>query len=185
MNFGKVQRRRGIGTVITTLIVLIASVVLGAGVIFFGGSLFQTNTEQEAIQVSNAHLWVNSTASQGAFVVKNTGGKVVSVSSIDVRGTTVPFTSWYYNANQTLMTAQNIQTPLKFDTGAITSIDINNTPATFTLAPGPISLKQGEVAIIYMVNPAGITSTDSGVAYNINVKAGKSSAVQSVSVVNG
>jgi hypothetical protein len=185
MNFGKVQRRRGIGTVITTLIVLIASVVLGAGVIFFGGSLFQSNTEQEAIQVSNAHLWVNGTASQGALVVKNTGGKVVSVSSIDVRGTTVPFTSWYYNNTQSIMTPQNIQTPLTFDTvGGLGSISVNGAPRTFTAATGPISLKQGEVAIIYMNNPAGISSTDAGIAYNINVKAGTSTAVQSVSVVS-
>ncbi|MGI0020323.1 MAG: hypothetical protein ACREAY_07610 [Nitrososphaera sp.] len=185
MNFGKVQKRRGIGTVITTLIVLIASVVLGAGVIFFGGSLFQTNTEQEAIQVSNSHLWVNSTASQGAFVVKNIGGKVVSVSSVDVRGTTVPFTSWYYNNTQSIMTAQNIQTPLNFDLQGLNSININGVNRSFTPATGPISLKQGEVAIIYVNNPAGISSTDSGVAYNMNVKAGQTSAVQSVSVING
>ena len=58
----KFQKRRGIGTVITTLIILIASVVLGAGVIFFGGSLFQTNTQNESIQVSNAHIWVGANA---------------------------------------------------------------------------------------------------------------------------
>jgi hypothetical protein len=49
-------------TIITALIILIASVVLGAGVIFFGASHFQTNTENEAIQVSNGHIWVSPTA---------------------------------------------------------------------------------------------------------------------------
>ncbi|HEX2014588.1 MAG TPA: hypothetical protein VLA68_05105, partial [Nitrososphaera sp.] len=60
----KFQKRRGLGTVIATLIILIASVILGAGVIFFGGSMFQTNTQQESIKVSNSHVWVASAANQ-------------------------------------------------------------------------------------------------------------------------
>jgi hypothetical protein len=185
MNFGKVQKRRGIGTVITTLIVLIASVVLGAGVIFFGGSLFQTNTEQEAIQVTNEHIWVNNTSSQAAFVIQNTGGKVVSVNTISVRGTSVPVAQWYYN-NDIALTAADIQTELAKDNdGNQLSININGSSKTFTQASGPISLKQGQAAIVYLSNPAGIKSIDSGLSFNMNILAGKASAVKSVSVVNG
>ena len=184
MNFGKVQKRRGIGTVITTLIVLIASVVLGAGVIFFGGSLFQSNTENEAIQVSNSHIWVNSTASQAGFVVQNTGGKVVSVQTITIRGSSVPTSSWYYNINNSTQT--NIQNELTFDTvGSLTQIQLKSGLATFQQATGPVSLKQGQAAIIYLNNPAGISSLDSGLAFTMNIQAGKSSAVQSVSVISG
>jgi hypothetical protein len=185
MNFNsnKVQKRRGLGTVITTLIILIAAVVMGAGVILFGGSLFQTNTESESITVTNAHLWVNSTAGQGAFVVKNTGGKVLAVESITVRGNTVPFAGWYYNKTTSVVTATNVQTPLTFDTsGGLTSIALASGATMFSQATGPISLAQGETAIIYMNNPGGISSTDSGIAYNLNVKAGKASSVQSISV---
>lgn len=186
MNFGKFQKRRGIGTVITTLIVLIASVVLGAGVILFGGSLFQSNTENEAIQVSNSHIWVNSTSSQAGFVVQNSGGKVVSVQSITIRGSSVPTSSWYYNIANATQT--NIQNELAFrNQGLITQIPLKSSPpnAAFTQATGPVSLKQGQAAIIYLVNPAGISSIDSGLAFTMNVQAGKSSAVQSVSVVSG
>src|SRR5574339_504781 len=116
----KFQKRRGIGTVITTLIILIASVVLGAGVIFFGGSLFQTNTENEAIQVSNAHIWVGANAtgtpnpdSVAGFVVQNTGGKVVSIQSITVRGQSVPTASWYYDKADAI--AANIQREITAD----------------------------------------------------------------------
>jgi hypothetical protein len=187
MNFGKVQKRRGIGTVITTLIVLIASVVLGAGVIFFGGSLFQTNTETEAIQVSNEHIWVaqNATAnSAGAFVVLNTGGKVVSIQSISIRGQSVPTTSWWFNTADA--TAANIQRELTFD-GTLATIEVSGggTPETFAQASGPISIAQGKAVIIYLDDPAGITSIDSGLNFNLNVQAGKANAVQSISVVNG
>lgn len=191
MNFNKVQKRRGIGTVITTLIVLIASVVLGAGVIFFGGSLFQSNTEQESIQVSNVQAWAGNTTgtadSQLAFVVKNTGGKVVSINSISLRGTTVPVSSWYFNANQTVMTVQNTQTALNFDAdGTLTQITLPSGATAFTAATGPVSLKQGETAIFYVdVVPINIGQTDVGIAYTMNVQAGKATAVQSVSVASG
>src|SRR5262245_48582530 len=88
------QKRKGIGNVITTLIILIASVVLGAGVIFFGGSMFQTNTQSESIKVSNVHSWVNSTDATTAFVVQNTGSKAVTINSINFRGVGVPLSMW-------------------------------------------------------------------------------------------
>ncbi|MEM3159425.1 MAG: hypothetical protein QXJ74_01445 [Nitrososphaera sp.] len=188
MNFNKVQKRRGIGTVITTLIVLIASVVLGAGVIFFGGSLFQTNTETEAVQVSNEHIWVatNGTNSVGAFVVQNTGGKVVSLQSISVRGQSVPTSAWWYNTADA--TAANIQRELTYGDGNLFNgqdVTGDATPDTFLKATGPISIQQGKAVIIYLDDPSGITSIDSGLSFNMNIQAGKASAVKSVSVVNG
>jgi hypothetical protein len=189
MNF-KFQKRRGLGDVITTLIILIASVVLAAGVIFFGGSLFQTNTENEAIQVSNTHIWVspNGTSSVAGFVVQNTGGKVVSVQKITIRGQSVPTGSWWYNNTQTVATAGNIQTELKYENDLHDGVDVRAStpgPEVFTMASGPISLEQGEAMFIYLANPAGITAIDSGLAFTMNIQAGKASAVNSVSVVNG
>lgn len=187
----KFQKRRGIGNVITTLIILIASVVLGAGVIFFGGSMFQSNTQNEAIQISNVHAWYKDTADadgQLAFVVKNVGGKVVSINSISLRGTEIPVSSWFYNNTQSIMTVGNTQTPLPYDTdGTLSSVTFGNPPTakSFTNAQGPVSLAQGESAIFYVKNPASITATDIGVTYTLNVQAGGASAVQSVSVVSG
>ena len=188
----KFQKRRGIGTVITTLIILIASVVLGAGVIFFGGSLFQTNTENEAIQVSNAHIWVgtNQTSqdSVAAFVVQNTGGKVVSIQSITVRGQSVPTSSWFYNNTATIATAANTQRELTWETNFNLhdgyDLDKDLTQDDLTQATGPISLNQGQAAFIFLNSPAGINAIDTGLSFTVNVAAGKSSAVQSVSVVS-
>lgn len=172
---------------ITTLIVLIASVVLGAGVIFFGGSLFQSNTETEAIQVSNEHIWVasNGTNSVGAFVVQNTGGKVVSIQSVSVRGQSIPTSAWWFNTVDA--TATNIQRELVFDGNVSNGVNVNGVAGDepFTLATGPISLQQGQAVIVYLDDPAGIEAIDSGLAFNINVQAGKATAVKSVSVING
>jgi hypothetical protein len=184
----KFQKRRGIGTVITTLIILIASVVLGAGVIFFGGSLFQTNTENESIQVSNAHIWVapNGTQSVAGFVVQNTGGKVVSVQTITVRGQSIPTANWYYNNTGSIATATNIQREIVSDF-TLNTVNLNGVAGEeqLTQATGPLSLTQGQAMFIYLANPSGITAIDSGLAFTMNVQAGKASAVQSVSVING
>jgi hypothetical protein len=195
LNF-QFRHRRGIGTVITTLIILIASVVLGAGVIFFGGSLFQTNTENESIQVSNAHIWVgnNSTGtpnpdSVAGFVVQNTGGKVVAIQSITVRGQSVPVSQWWYNNTQSVATATNTQKELVWESNFrfADGYDLRSSTAgqeTVTKATGPISLSQGQAAFIFLDSPAGINSLDTGLAFTVNVAAGKASAVQSVSVVS-
>jgi hypothetical protein len=182
----KFAKRRGLGDVITTLIILIASVVLAAGVIFFGGSLFQTNTENESIQVSNAHIWVspNGTSSVAGFVVQNTGGKAVAVQKITIRGISVPTGSWWYNNNQTVATASNIQKEIAYD-GTLATIEVTGAgPAeTFTLATGSVSLTQGQAMFIYLANPAGIKALDSGLAFTMDVQAGKASAaVASVNV---
>jgi hypothetical protein len=191
----KFQKRRGIGTVITTLIILIASVVLGAGVIFFGGSLFQTNTENEAIQVSNAHIWVGSNAtgnpttdSVAGFVIQNTGGKVVSIQSITVRGQSVPTSNWWYNNTQSLATAANTQKELTWESNFNLhdgyQMRAGGAEEDLTQATGPISLNQGQAAFIFLDSPSGINSLDTGLAFTVNIAAGKASAVQSVSVVS-
>lgn len=188
----KFQKRRGIGTVITTLIILIASVVLGAGVIFFGGSLFQTNTENEAIQVSNAHIWIGTNGtgqdSVGAFVIQNTGGKVVSIQSITVRGQSVPVSQWYYNNDPAVAIASNTQRELTWETDFTLSdgynLDGSAGAETLTRASGPISLSQGQAVFVFLDSPANISAIDTGLAFTVNIVAGKASAVQSVSVVS-
>ncbi|MEW6605578.1 MAG: hypothetical protein AB1351_12955 [Thermoproteota archaeon] len=187
----KFQKRKGIGNVITTLIILIASVVLGAGVIFFGGSMFQTNTGSESIKMSNTHIWVaqNGTASVGAFVVQNTGDKVISIERITIRGQSVPTSSWYYNNTNTataqVAIAANIQKELVFD-GTLGTIEVASNVAgeeAFSNAQGPISLSQGQAAFIFLANPAGIDSIDTGNNFTFQVQAGKATATESVAVV--
>jgi hypothetical protein len=175
----KFQKRRGIGNVITTLIILIASVVLGAGVIFFGGSMFQTNTQSESIKVSNVHSWVNSTDATTAFVVQNTGSKALAINSINLRGIGVPLSSWDYsilNAAEANI-AQTELTPNR-----------PNTAAGYTNGQA-ISLAQGAVAVVYLngdsngTGPGAITTLDAGNTYSLQIQAGQATAVQQVQVI--
>lgn len=190
MNF-KVQKRKGIGNVITTLIILIASVVLGAGVIFFGGSMFQTNTQSESIKVSNVYSWVNSNpdpllngtdVSTTAFVVQNTGSKAITINSINLRGLQVPTDSWWSTKQATPAQVQTAL-PVKFD---VSNIDATTKPAgfgTYTFTSGPLSLAQGEAAVVYMNNAGSMSALDAGSTYSLQIQAGQATAVQQVQVV--
>ena len=110
------KNRKAISTVITTMIILVASVVLGTGVVSYGTSLFQTNASSEAISTTGTQVWVDSTGSSGwawgAFDVRNTGDRLLSVDQIQIRGQAVPYANWYADANATQVTSSQYQAAL-------------------------------------------------------------------------
>lgn len=117
--FIKTKNRKAISAVLTTLIILVASVVLGTGVVLFGTSLFQTNAQSSGLAVQGTHVWVNSTSGTsipwawGAAEVRNSGDKILSVDQISVRGTQIPFANWYVDSSARV-TAANFQSQLVY-----------------------------------------------------------------------
>ena len=114
--FPRTKNRKAISTVLTTMIILVASVVLGTGVVLYGTSLFQTNASGEAISTTGTQVWVDSTGSSGwtwgAADVRNSGDKLLSVDQILIRGQAVPFANWYADTNATQVTSTNYQAAL-------------------------------------------------------------------------
>ena len=129
--FLKTKNRKAISAVLTTLIILVASVVLGTGVVLFGTSLFQTNAQSSGLSVQGVHVWVNATKGMtttyawGAAEIRNSGDKILSVDQISVRGTQIPFANWYVDSDPTRVTAANIQSQLNY-----TGTETGNPPAT-------------------------------------------------------
>ncbi len=120
--FPRTKNRKAFSTVITTLIILVASVVLGTGVVLYGTSLFQTNAQSQTLATQGVKVWTdakyaNGTA-WGAADVRNSGDKLLSVDTISVRGTSVPFTNWYVDTNSSQVTSTNFQQALNY-TGLI------------------------------------------------------------------
>ncbi len=119
-----ISNKRAISAVLTTIVILVASIVLGSGVLVYSTSLFQTGGQQQAIQVQGIKTWVNATYSSGtggpgagigwgSFAIKNIGDKLLSVSSITVRGASVPFTSWYVDTDS-IRVGQNFQAQFNY-----------------------------------------------------------------------
>ncbi|MCH7940515.1 MAG: hypothetical protein IH842_00875 [Thaumarchaeota archaeon] len=196
---------RALSTVLTTIIILVASVVLATGVVLYGTSLFQTSTQQEAISVTGMKVWVHATDSNdlswGAFTVRNTGDKILSVNKISVRGGDIPFTQWYPDTN---VTSTDLQQTMNFTSWSGTAGFLaNNTGASCSpntkmeinlavgvdfcanAASGPVGLEPGKGAIIYFSLTNGtITSLDAGISTAVGVFAGKSGAPISITVAS-
>jgi len=199
----KLSKKRAISTVLTTVIILVASVVLGSGVVLYGTSLFQGSTQTEAISVSNAKVWVHSSATEGlawgAAGVRNTGDKVLSVDKISIRGLDIPFAQWYADTSVSAALYQQALNhsgwgptggfifnngscsdgeALQFDLGAAEDFCAD-------FATGPISLTPGQAAIIYFKLTNGtITSLDSGISTTIGIYAGKAGGPLSTIVID-
>ena len=208
----KLSKKRAISTVLTTVIILVSSVVLGAGVVIYGTSLFQAGTQTESITVSDANIWVHTTSTEGlawgVVGVRNTGDKNVAIDKIQIRGVDIPFSEWYPD---TAITPNLFQLALNHTgwSGANGHIleddpDENCNDVTFVptssiqsdldgaggevsvcanAATGPVSLNPGQSAIIYFKLVNGtITSLDSGLSTNLNVFAGKAGGPQSIAI---
>ena len=175
----KLSKKRAISTVLTTVIILVSSVVLGSGVVLYGTSLFQSGTQQESITASGIKVWVHTTADDGlawgAAKVRNTGDKVVSVDKISIRGTDIPFTNWYADTSVSstlfqqalnhsgwdptvvigtergFLLQEATNCPVGADTIAqkLLSTDTEVTSVCANAATGPISLDPGASTIIY------------------------------------
>jgi len=201
----KLSKKRAISTVLTTVIILVSSVVLGSGVVLYGTSLFQGGTQSEAITVSGINVWVHGTDANGlawgAAKIRNTGDKVLSVDKISVRGSDVPFSQWYAD---TTVNATLFQQTLNFtgwsgtaglpvddvtcagDTVIemdLTGGNVDSSSICADAATGPIGLTPGASAVIYFQLTNGtLTSLDSGASTTVNIFAGKAGAPQSVTV---
>ncbi len=110
----KLCNKRAISIILTTVIILVASITLGLGVVLYGTSLFQSSTLTESIVVTGAKLWVDPTPSPnghawGAAGIRNNGDKIVALDKISVRGVDVPFTSWFATSDQAQANLENVQ----------------------------------------------------------------------------
>jgi len=203
------SKRRALAAEMVMLTVITGAVVLASGVVLYATSLFQVGAQQEAISVTGIKIWVHNNDANGlawgAFSVRNSGDKVLSVVGIVVRGTDVPFAQWYAD---TTLTSAIIQHPMNFpgwsnnngllnnDTSANCSpsttmelvLQPSSSPASdgwfcANAVAGPIVLDPNQATIIYFrVNNGTISSIDGGTAANVSVIAGKTIAKQSTTI---
>lgn len=141
--FPRTQRRKAISTVLTTLIILVASVVLGTGVVLYGTSLFQTGAQSESIATTGTSIWVDATGSSGwawgAADVRNSGDKLLSIDHIQVRGQTIPYANWYANSTSAAITSAVFQSALNYTSMITTNASPNGALANGTAVGVPAS----------------------------------------------
>lgn len=188
--FVRTKNRKAISAVLTTLIILVASVVLGTGVVLYGTSLFQTGAQSSGIATQGVHVWLNSTSAAstdgktwtwGAAEIRNSGDKILSVDQINVRGNQIPFANWYYDSDSSRVTAANFQSQLNYTQTTNTQSPPNGLMKTwvggatpFTI---PVSCPSTTKFAINEFNGAGTTMCFSQASGPISLKPGDKAIV--------
>ncbi len=161
------KTKKGLSTVVTTLIILVVSVLLATVVTFYAINVTTTRVEEESLQVFKLHTWHNGTTfSETAFLIINTGGRDVVCDKITVRGQECAWDTIYYNK-----TTNTVNTDLTYVAPDVNGTLVGATWSTYTLAQAAddLILKSGYTMIVYIANPDHISVTDIGVTVGINV----------------
>jgi len=149
------KSKKGLSTVVTTLIILVVSVLLATVVTYYAINMTTTRVQEENLRISKPHIWANSTVAQAAFVVVNIGGRDTLIDKIQVRGQDLEWTEYeiYYNRTTTAPSDPTYQDSF----------------AGWDNATADLSLKSGQYLIMYIVDPGTISVEDVGTTCSITV----------------
>ena len=148
--------KKGLSTVVTTLIILVVSVLLATVVTYYAINMTTTRVQEENLRISKAHIWADSSGAQAAFVIVNIGGRDTLIDKIQVRGQDMDWTDVWYN--------RTTSAPLTDPT-----LVSNFTASGLTNAGADLSLKSGQCLVMYIDSPGTITVGDVGVTCSITV----------------
>ena len=160
------KNKKGLSTVITTLIILVVSILLATVVTYYAINVTSTRVEEESLYISKQHAWVKSGDSQAAFIIINTGGRDVIIDKITVRGQECSWNKVYYN-----ITDETVTKDLTYKatlSGANISIN-NSTTVTLTQASTDLTLKSGYTMIVYIDDPDSLSLNDVCTTVGINI----------------
>lgn len=156
------RRRRGLSTVVTTLIILAFAVLLALTVIIYTNGLTRArmkSTGQEDVRFHKEHAWVDALDNGTdravvAFKLHNLGGKSISLQRIDVRGTEMDWSDVYYNiVNKTSEGSLLYGEIYYFDWGSLIGPNVTIDGYNYTRATGNVWVNSGDTVIIYIKAP--------------------------------
>jgi hypothetical protein len=146
--------KKGLSTVVTTLIILVVSVLLATVVTYYAINMTTTRVQEENLKITKAHIWANSSVKVAGFVIVNIGGRDTLIDKFQVRGQDI---AWGND--------------VKYNrTSSAPAADLTLVPTvTLTNSTNDLSLKSGQCLIMYIVNPGTISVEDVGTTCSITV----------------
>jgi len=168
------KSKKGLSTVVTTLIILVVSVLLATVVTFYAINVTTTRVQEESLQMFKQHIWHNGTThSEAAFLVINTGGRDFVLDKIAVRGQESNWTNIWYSK-----TTNSISADLPYVTpetdGTLNGTDMVTVSGnTYNFTRGSVGedliLKSGWSMIVYLTYPDSVSVSDIGVTIGITI----------------
>ncbi len=167
------KNRLALSTVITTLIILVVAVLLAGVVTYFAINVVSTRVQQESLQVSNVHVWVDGAGvAEAAMMITNTGGRDVVISQIQVRGQSSVLTTNVYYATFATATGDSIPNSLApVATTAFGTTDPYGTGSNYLANPtvSNLVLSSGGTMVVYITSPDSVTINDIGLTIGVTV----------------
>jgi len=167
------KNKKGLSTVVTTLIILVVSVLLATVVTFYAINVTTTRVQEESLQIFKQHIWHNgSTFSEAAFLIINTGGRDVVLDKIAVRGQECAWNTCYYNKT-TSSISSDLTYVTPFENGTLVGKSVTLGGTAYTLTQGTtgtdLILKSGWSMIVYITNPDSVSVSDIGVTVGMTI----------------
>lgn len=158
------KEKKGLSTVVTTLIILVVSVLLATVVTFYAINVTTTRVQEESLQISKQHIWHNGTNfAEATFLIINTGGRDVVLDRISVRGQECVWATIYYNKTTDALTS-DLSYINPNSNGTLLGKGATVGLVTYDLAgaSGDLILKSGSSMIVYITDPDTISVNDIG-----------------------
>jgi hypothetical protein len=179
------KSKKGLSTVVTTLIILVVSVLLATVVTFYAINITTNRTSQENLYMSKLHVWYNTTSpgwAQAAFVLINTGGKDVVLDKITARSQSSPWGDVYYWRTNTVTVTADLNVTSTQPSAATYSHLIQGASRTLDQATDDITLKSGWTLVIYVNSPDSVGQNDVGTPVEVTVFTANAHWTQEVNV---
>jgi len=164
------KSRKGLSTVVTTLIILVVSVLLATVVTFYTINITTNRVQQENLYMSKLHVWYNTTGAwaEAAFVLVNTGGRDIVIDKITCRSQTSAWTDVFYYRNSTLTVTQDLTVPATKPVDPFNHT-VQGSSRTFSVASDDITLKSGWTMVVYINDPDHVGQNDVGTPVEVTV----------------
>jgi hypothetical protein len=171
------KNRLALSTVITTLIILVVSVLLAGVVTYFAINVVSTRVQQESLSVSSPSVWVDAAGiAQAAMIIKNTGGRDVVISQIEIRGiaATISHTGQVYfqtnvgGAVPSSLSAISAATAIA-GSNVFGAGDTTTTLALPAAGSTQLILTSGSTIAVYISAPTSVSINDVGTTIGITV----------------
>ena len=159
--------RRGLAQVVTTLMLIVASILISGVAIYYSVNILSARLQTEEVRLSKEEIWVNSTGAVGALKVTNLGGRDILIDEIEVRGVESSWSSvWYHRVptGDSITGDMNVTSYANLD-GATETID----GRTYSRASSDLPLISGGELLIYIKGPDNVQVDDIGTTVSLSV----------------
>jgi hypothetical protein len=172
--------RKALATVVTTLMLLVASILISGVAIYYATNLVSTRLQFEEVRLAKIDVWVNSTGAVAALKVQNLGGKDILIDKLEVRGVEEAWSTVYYYRipEDTIITGSMNATSYARLTGASVTIDTRS----YIQATDDIPLGSGREILMYIKGPDSVQLDDIGTTVSISLETSNSKYITECNV---